>query len=72
MGRPGRAAVFARIHPADLPMLKRVCAQSGESLSTFVRTAINDALEDQGLSLRPLPELKVGRPRKEDHDAEKD
>lgn len=55
-------AVFANINQADWPMLKRIAKDEGVSVSRFVRGAINDALEAQGLSLTALKTDGLGRP----------
>jgi Arc/MetJ-type ribon-helix-helix transcriptional regulator len=56
-----RGFVYANMTLADKARLDQLIADSGQSMSDFVRAALNDVLEDIGVAL--LEELApAGRP----------
>lgn len=56
-----RGFVYANMTLADKARLDQLIAESGQSMSDFVRSALNDALEEAGMNY--LEELApAGRP----------
>jgi transcriptional accessory protein Tex/SPT6 len=59
----GWRVVYADVHPDDYRLIRQMAQQCDQSVADYIRSLVNDKLEEDGLPLLTAKPNGVGRPR---------